>query len=68
MTGLFRDEILAIGAVLFGGCLVGGIEIRGSAQVLLEARDGIFVASILFEAAGLVEDVGWILRVNEEIG
>jgi hypothetical protein len=54
--------------MLFSSGLVGRVEIWPSAKKLLKACNGIFVTAILLKTPGLVEDIGWILRIDEEVG
>jgi hypothetical protein len=66
---LVGKPIFAIRDVLFGRGPVRRIQLSFSdAQVFLEPSDGVLVPTILFETTALVEEVGRVFRVDEQLG
>jgi hypothetical protein len=66
---LVGKPIFAIRDVLFGRGPVRRIQLSFSgAQVFLEPSDGVLVPTVLFEATALVEEVGRVFRVDEQLG
>ncbi len=63
-----RELVLAVRDVLSSFHFVGFTQVGGYAQILLEAKDGVLEASVLFQATALVVDVGGILGIQEEVG
>ena len=67
MRLLTREQLLAIGDVLFRIRLLLGAELFARSQVLVESADGLLVPRVLLETTRLVINEPWVLGRHEKL-